>query len=70
MEGRALEWAKSHLIEYWKHVNDLDHMDNDTKKILLNFETFAKELERVFGTSNRAREAGAKITRLAQKERL
>ncbi|KAH0553048.1 hypothetical protein GP486_006758 [Trichoglossum hirsutum] len=62
--------AKSHLIKYWKHVNDLDNMDSDIKKILLNFETFAKELEWMFGTGNRAREAGAKITRLAQKERL
>ena len=45
-------------------------MDSDTKKILLNFETFTKELEQVFSTGNRAREASAKITHLAQKQHL
>ncbi|KAH0543536.1 hypothetical protein GP486_008570, partial [Trichoglossum hirsutum] len=70
MEGRALEWVKSHLIEYWKHVGNDKSMDAETKKIMLYFGNFADELERVFGTGNRAREAGAKITRLVQKQRL
>ncbi|KAH0542028.1 hypothetical protein GP486_008675 [Trichoglossum hirsutum] len=67
MEGRALEWAKSHLIEYWKHVGNDENMDAETKKVMLHFGNFADELERVFGMGNRAREAGAKITRLVQK---
>ncbi|KAH0548147.1 hypothetical protein GP486_008125 [Trichoglossum hirsutum] len=45
MEGCTLEWAKSYLIKYWKHVGDDNNMDYDTKKIMLHFEKFAKELE-------------------------
>ena len=31
MEGCTLEWVKSHLIKYWKHVDDDDSIDSDTR---------------------------------------
>ena len=31
IEGRTLEWVKSYLIKYWKHVGDDDSMDSNTR---------------------------------------
>jgi hypothetical protein len=41
-------------------------MDRDTRRIMMDFEAFADEMETVFGKANIEREAAAKIYRLRQ----
>jgi Retrotransposon gag protein len=67
MKDKALKWAIGYQKEWYRYRDSPQNMDRDTRCIMIDFESFAYEMETVFRKTNIEREAVAKIYRLRQR---
>jgi hypothetical protein len=67
LRGSAQEWIQPYLADYYKFEDQNGSIDM-TKAIFVNWESFTKEITKVFGDVDEKRNAEAQLHRIRQTE--
>jgi len=66
MEGDALLWMEPKMQNYLDKENEIDEMEDDTKKLFKSWKSFKLEIGKVFGEIDEERTAERKLQALKQ----